>query len=57
VPGHDRNKNLSIICNITNITLIYVTLDALGIMHGHAWARLSQESHCYFVTLSWMSLH
>ena len=35
MPGHDRNKNWCIICNLTNNTLISVTLDAQGIMPGH----------------------
>ena len=32
MPEHDRNKNKCIICNVTNNTLISVTLDAQGIM-------------------------
>ena len=37
--GHDRNKNLCTICNVTNNTLISVTLDAQDIMPGHAQTR------------------
>ena len=34
MPGHERNKNLCIICNVTDYTLISVTLDAQGNMPG-----------------------
>ena len=38
MPGQDRNKNKCIIRNITDYTLNSVTLDAQGIVPGHAWA-------------------
>jgi hypothetical protein len=49
MPGHDRNKNKCIISNVTNNTLISVTLDAQGNMPGQD----RNKNQCVFVMLSW----
>ena len=51
MPGHDRNKNQCIICNITNNTLISVTLDAQGNMPLQ-FAENSQLSQGLMIDLS-----
>ena len=51
----DCNKNTSTVCNITNITLILVTLDAQGIMAEHE--MIVRELVCLFVILSQARKH